>query len=250
MNGVGMLERTLAVLGSFSEDEPELTAAELAVSTGLPSSTLHRLLGTLIGHGLMTRVPGHRYTVGSKLWELGELSPLSMRLRERAIPHLLRLYEATGENAYLGVLEGEPDAAAVLYVARVTGRNSVPTIGRAGGRGPLHATGVGRVLLAGRDEDWLLRYFRVPRERETMMSLTGEAELRREIARTRARGYALTREEMTLGSMSVAAPIPCAPGLPPAALSIVARKDQADEKMLARLVLLAARDIGAACRDD
>ena len=249
MNGDGMLDRTLAVLGSFSEDEPELTAAELAASTGLPSSTLHRLLGTLIGHGLMVRVPGHRYAVGSRLWELGELSPLAVRLRERAIPHLMRLYEATGENIHLGVLEGEPEDATVLVVGRVTGRRSIPTLSRAGGRSPLHVTGIGRALLAGCDEDWLLRYFRVPRERETTKSLTGEAELRTEIARTRGRGYAVTREEMSLGNISVAAPLPAVPGLPPAALGVVVRLERADEKMLARLVLQTAREISAACRD-
>lgn len=248
MNGDGMLDRTLAVLGSFSEDEPELTAAELAASTGLPSSTLHRLLGTLIGHGLMMRVPGHRYSVGSRLWELGELSPLAVRVRENATPHLMRLYEGTGENVYLGALEGEPEDASVLYIGRVTGRRSVPTLGRAGGRGPLHATGVGRALLACRDEEWLLRYFRVPREQETLKSLTGEGELRSDIARTRARGYAVTREEMTLGSMSIAAPVRTLPGLPPVALSVVARMGHGDEKMLARLVLQTARDISEACR--
>ncbi|MBO1900417.1 IclR family transcriptional regulator [Leucobacter weissii] len=245
----GILDRALGVLGCFTEDEPALTAAELSERTGLPASTMHRLIGALLRHGLMVRVPDHRYAVGPRLWELGELSPMSLRLRERAIPHLVRLYEATGENVHLAVLDGaEPERATVLYVGRITGRLSIPTISRAGGRGPLHATGVGRALLATRDEIWLERYLRVPRERETAHTITGEAELRAELERTRARGYASTREEMTLGNVSVAVALPQVDGLPPAAIGLVVHLNRADERRLSALVVQSAREIHAAIR--
>lgn len=248
--GEGVLDRALGLLGSFTEDEPELTAAQLAERTGLASSTLHRLIGTLLRHGLLVRVPDHRYAVGPRLWELGELSPMSLRLRERAIPHLVRLYEATGENVHLAVLDGpDPERSVVLYVGRVTGRQSIPTISRAGGRGPLHATGVGRALLADRDEEWLRRYFAAPRERETAFTVTDEAELRAELERTRARGYATTREQMTLGNVSVAVALPPVPGLPPIAVGLVVHLDRADERRLSALVAQSARDIHLAIRE-
>ncbi len=249
MRGEGMLDRTLALLACFSEDEPSLSAAEIAGVTGLPSSTLHRLLGTLVGHGLIVRLPGHRYGIGPRLWELGELSPLSVRLRERAIPHLLRLAESTSESVYLGVLDGEPERACVLYVGRIGGPGAIPHLSRPGGRGPLHVTGVGRALLASCDEGWLRRYFRVPRERETTHSLVDEAELRAELGATRARGYARTREEMRLGKMSIAVALPPISGLPRVALGLVVRIERADERSLARLVQQTARDIAAACRE-
>ncbi|WP_164512827.1 IclR family transcriptional regulator [Leucobacter chromiireducens] len=249
VTGSGVLDRALQVLGCFSEDEPEHTAAELAARTGLAPSTLHRLLGTLLGHGLIVRMPGHRYAVGSRLWELGELSPLSLRLRERAIPHLMRLYEATGENVHLGVLDGEPERASVLYVGRVTGHRSIPTVSRAGGRGPLHTTGVGKALLAGCDEGWLARYFTTPRERETVHSLVAEGPIRDDLAQARARGYARTREEMTLGNISIAAALPRVPGLPPAAVGVVVHLDRADELLLARLVRQTAKEIHAEVRE-
>lgn len=250
MNGAGILDRALGIFGAFSEDDPELTAAQLAERTGLPHSTLHRLLSTLIEHGLIVRLPDARYTVGSRLWELGELSPLSLRLRERSLPNLLRLYEATGENVHLGVLDGNsPDRSSVLYVGRVTGRRSSPTVSRAGGRGPLHATGVGKALLAGREEVWLRQYFRGTRELETRHTVVDEAELRAELDRARARGYASTREEMTLGTVSIAAAFPLLPGLPPVALGLVVDLARADEKRLAALVQQSARDIVAVLRE-
>ncbi|QZY51037.1 IclR family transcriptional regulator [Leucobacter tenebrionis] len=247
--GDGVLDRVLAVLGCFSEEEPELGAADLAARTGLAPSTLHRLLAVLLERGLLVRMPAHRYAVGARLLELGELSPLALRLRERAIPHLMRLYEVTGENVHLGVLDGEPEDARVLYVGRVTGRRSIPTVSRSGGRGPLHATGVGKALLATRDETWLARFFATPLQRETTRTIVDETRLREDLGETRARGYARTREEMTLGNISVAAALPPVPGLPPIALGVVVHIDRADERLLARMVQQAARDVFAEVRD-
>lgn len=242
--GEGVLERALRVLGCFTDDEPAVTATTLAARTGLASSTLHRLLATLVAEGLLTRGPGHTYAIGSRLWELGELSPLSLRLRETALPHMVRLYEATGENVHLAVLDGAaPDTSTALYVGRLTGRQSIPTLSRMGGRGPLHTTGVGKALLATRDEAWLAQYFQAPLERETVNSITTEEELRADIARTRAVGYATTREEMTLGNVSVAAALPRVEGLPPIALGLVVHLARADARRLGPLVVQAAKDL-------
>lgn len=242
--GEGVLERMLRVLECFTEDEPELTAAELAARTGLASSTLHRLLAHLVSLRLLGRATGHRYTIGVRLWELGELSPLSLQLRETALPHMMRLYEATGENVHLAVLHGAtPETSVALFVGRVTGRESIVTLSRMGGRGPLHATGVGKALLATRDDEWLEQYFRAPRERETTHTVTDEAELRTDIMRARSRGYSLTREEMTLGNISVAAALGRVEGLPPIAIGVVVHLDRADERRLGPLVVQAARDL-------
>ncbi len=247
--GEGMLARAMRVLHCFSDDEPALTAAELARRTGLATSTLHRLLAQLTDFGLLARGPGRTYTIGSRLWELGELSPLSLRLRETALPHMSRLYEATGENVHLAVLDAPtPETASALFVGRVTGQDSIPTLSRMGGRQPLHTTGVGKALLSTRQDDWLARYFGVPLERETTHSITSESELRADLARARSRGYATTREEMTLGNISVAAPLAHVDGLPPVAIGIVVHLERADERRLGPLVVQSAKDIAAALR--
>ncbi|QIG41147.1 IclR family transcriptional regulator [Microbacterium sp. 4R-513] len=246
-----MLARAMRVLQCFTDDEPALSAARIGELTGLPSSSLHRLLSSLTGFGLLTRAPGHRYTIGARLWELGELSPLSLRLRETALPHMLRLYEATAENVHLAVLDAPtPDTASALYVGRLTGAGSIPTLSRMGGRHPLHTTGVGKALLATRDALWLERYFAAPLERETTHSITSEAELRLDLERTRARGYATTHEEMTLGNVSVAAALGPVDGLPPAAIGVVVHLERADERRLGPLVVQAARDIRTALLAD
>ena len=249
-DGAGMLARTMRVLECFTDEEPALSASRIGELTGLPSSTLHRLLVQLTTFGLLARAPGHRYTIGVRLWELGELSPLALRLRETALPHMLRLYEATGENVHLAVLDAPtPETAVALYVGRLTGAGSIPTLSRMGGRHPLHTTGVGKALLAGRDALWLERYFLRPLERETTHSITTEHELRADLERARARGFATTHEEMTLGNISVAAALGPVDGLPPTALGVVVHLDRADERRLGPLVVQAARDLRATLAD-
>lgn len=241
----GILRRVMSVLSAFDEDEPALTARELAERTGIALSSMHRVIGALVEEGMLRRTEGHRYTVGTRLWEIGGLSPLALRIHEVALPHLVRLYEATGENVHLGVLDDPtPPTATLLFVGRITGRASVPTLGRVGGRHPLHTTGVGKALLATMDAAWLDAYLAVPLVAETRRSITDPAELRADLERVTVRGYATTREEMTLGNVSVACALGPVTGLPRTALGIVARLEEGiDERRLAPLVVQAASDL-------
>jgi DNA-binding IclR family transcriptional regulator len=239
-----VLARAALILHAFTEDYPDLDLAELTRRCGLPRSTTHRLAAELIELRLLSRSPRGRYTIGTGLWELGELSPLSMRLRETALPHLARLYETTGENVHLAILDGVD----TLYVERITGHRSVPLLSRMGGRAPLHVTGVGRAILATRDEGWLADYFTAPLERETTFSIVDEQALRADITATRDRGYAITRQEMTLGNSSIAAALPTIPELPQIAIGVVTHLKDADEGRLAPLVMRSAHELGEALR--
>jgi DNA-binding IclR family transcriptional regulator len=234
-----VLSRASAILGAFDEFEPELSLAELTDRSGLARSTTHRLATELADLGMLERTP-RGYRIGLRLWEVGELAAVSLALRESALPHLLTLYAATGENVHLAVLDGTE----ALYVARLTGTASIPTLSRMGGRLPLHTTGVGKALLATRDEEWLAAYFRTPLERETVFSVTDERRLRAEFEQARAAGYATTQQEMTLGNVSIAAALPEVAGIPRSAVGVVAHLGRADEKRFAPLVVQAAATIG------
>lgn len=243
----GVIARIARLLAAFDDDQPELGIAQLAAGSGLPKSTAHRLANELARHGLLAKTAPGTFCIGTRLWEVGELSPLSSRLREYAFPILERMYEATGENVHLAVLDGaSAETAEALYVVKVAGETSIPTLSRTGGRLPLHTTGVGKALLMGRDEDWLARYFSRRLERETTFSITDEQRLRADLADSRARGYAATRQEMTLGNFSVAAPLADIPGLPPSAVGIVSHIGRSNESRLAQIVRRAAQDIAVA----
>ena len=84
------------------------------------------------------------YVVGRRLWDIGLLAPVQTGLVEIASPYLHDLYGATLATVHLAVRDGTE----VLYLDRLCGHASVPVVSTVGSRLPMHATGVGKVLLA------------------------------------------------------------------------------------------------------
>ncbi|WP_167044684.1 IclR family transcriptional regulator [Salinibacterium sp. ZJ454] len=238
--GDSVLGRAGRMLRAFGEDDGPLTLSELAARSRLPLPTAHRIAAELTQQGFLDRADG-RFSIGTGLWELGQLAPVSLRLRHAAMPHLMRLYDATGENVHLAVLDGFE----ALYLERITGPRAVRLLSRVGGRHPLHTTGVGKALLTTRDDAWFSAYAAVPLERDTTFSITSHERLRADIRAARERGYAITRQEMTLGNVSIAAAVPDVAGLPPAAIGVVTHLERADEERLSPLIVATARDIAA-----
>ena len=156
--GRSVTSRALAVLDAFDSATPRLSLSEIAARTGLPLTTAHRLLGELAAWGALSRRPDGRYEVGRRLWELGLLAPVQLELRQVAAPFLLDVHTATRDTVHLAVRE---DLSA-LYVERISGRESVPVVSQVGSRLPLHATGVGKVLLAWAPDDVAERALRAP----------------------------------------------------------------------------------------
>ena len=219
-----MAGRALALLGVFDAAHPRLKLTELARRADLPLATVHRLTGELVSWGALERDPNGYYSIGLRLWETATLAPVAGRLREVALPFLQDLYETTLENVHLAVHDGF-DA---LYVDKLCGHRSVPVISRIGARLPLHSTGVGKALLARADPEFVRGYLERPLRRCTRYTITEPARLARELRATAKRGYALTHEEMTLGSYSVAVAIPARDREPAGALGIVVRSVRTD----------------------
>ena len=142
--GASVTSRALALLGAFDEQHRRLTLTELAERAGLPVATAHRLVGELVEWGALTRSGTGEYVVGRRLWDIGLLAPAESVLRQVASPYLHDLYGATLATVHLAVREGSE----VLYLDRLAGNASVPVVSDIGSRLPMHATGVGKVLLA------------------------------------------------------------------------------------------------------
>ncbi|MGN6688192.1 MAG: IclR family transcriptional regulator [Actinomycetales bacterium] len=200
--GVSVTSRVFALLSAFDAGTTALTLTELSQRAGMPLSTTHRLVGDLVAAGALERGVDGTVSVGRRLWELGLLAPVRAQLGERALPYLQDLYAATGENVHLAVRDG----LEVLYVEHVAGRSSVRIVSRPGHRLPLHATGVGKILLAHAGADTVEQAVAHAR-RVTPYTVTEPARLRRQLAEIRRQGWARTGEEMTLGTASLAVPV-------------------------------------------
>ena len=101
------------------------------------------------------------------------------------------------------------DGTEVLYLDRLRGSTSVPIVSTVGSRLPLHATGVGKVLLAHAPAP-VQQQVLADLPRITPYTVTQPGRLRRQLAQARRDDYATTVEEMSLGACSVAVPDPAA----------------------------------------
>jgi DNA-binding IclR family transcriptional regulator len=235
--GATVTSRALALLGAFDEHHRRLTLTELADRAGLPMPTAHRLVGELVAWGALARTSTGEYVVGRRLWDIGLLAPVQTGLREVASPYLHDLYGATLATVHLAVRDG----TSALYVDRLAGHASVPVVSSIGSRLPLHATGVGKVLLAHAPPD-VQRAVHADLPRITPYTITQPGLLRRQLAKVARDDYATTTEEMSLGGCSIAVPVRRGPDVV-AALGMVLPSLK-DRGKLVGALQVAARGIG------
>jgi IclR family pca regulon transcriptional regulator len=200
---VQSLERGLSVISVFGPDTPELTLSEVDRAAGLTRAAERRLLLTLDDLGYV-RFDGKLFRLTPKVLGLGYAYLSSLSLPGIAEPHLEELVAQTHESSSMSVLDGGD----IVYVARVpTSRIMAVTIS-VGTRFPAYATSMGRVLLAGLDEEALEDYLaRVTLEAFTDSTVRSVDQLRARIAKVRADGFALVDQELEAGLRSIAAPV-------------------------------------------
>ena len=201
--GRSVLSKAFAILDAMRAAESSLTRAQIARRTGLPMTTVYRLASELRRQGALELTDRGRYRVGPWLWEVGTLSPHALMLRDAALPFMEDLYEATHENVQLAVLDGYQ----ALVIERIHGRRSVAIPTRVGGRLPLHATGVGKALLAASPPDFVEAVIARGLPLITPHTITDPEALRQDLATARRYGYAVVHNEMRLDRVSVAAPV-------------------------------------------
>ncbi|MEQ6901473.1 IclR family transcriptional regulator [Nocardioides sp. YIM 152588] len=236
--GASLVERTLAVLGAFDDRHRRLRLTDIAERSGLTPPTALRIARTLVGGGALERLPDGTYVVGRRLWEIGLLAPVQTGLREVAAPFLQDLQAATGATVHLA----ERDGDRVLYLDRLSGVASVPVVSRVGSRLPMHATGVGKVLLAHAPAEVRARVLS-GLTRVTPYTVVAPAVLEKQLERVVRDGYATTNEEMTLGACSVAVPVRAADDTVVAALALVVPSLRRDRSRLVAALQVAAQGV-------
>jgi DNA-binding IclR family transcriptional regulator len=237
-NGRSVTSKVVAILDAFSADSPRLSLHGLSERTGLPQSTTYRLASELVEWGGLERTSGG-YQIGLRLWEIGELARRGEQLRDVAQPFMQDLYDATRENVHLAMLDGRE----ALYIEKISGRRAARVVTRRGGRLPLHATGVGKALLAYAPEELVSEILSSDLKRYTAHTVVAPGLLRQQLSEVRRTGLAFAQEEMSLGSVSVAAPILLAPQTAVAALAVVVRSSRKDVQRLAPAVRATANSL-------
>jgi IclR family acetate operon transcriptional repressor len=212
-DGVQSLERAFQLLELMAEAGGEVALSRLARDSGMPLSSIHRLVRTLVTRGYVRQLPSRRYVLGPRLIHLGEIA--SRALGTWARPHLSRLVDAIGETANLAMLDGD----LVVYASQVPSRHSMRMFTEVGRRVHLHCTGVGKVILAGlADDDVRGLLARAGTPAQTPRTLTDPDAILDHLHRVAAQGYAIDDGEQELGVRCVAVPVPGV--VPAAAISV------------------------------
>ena len=200
--GDGRLGRAVTVLEAFRVEDHGVRYAELQRRTGLPKSTLHRLLSELLALRLVDQHDG-LYHLGGRLFELGMRASIERGLIEVATPFLEDLYERTHETVHLGVREG----LEVVYVAKLGGHRQARSPSRLGGRMPLHATAIGKALLAHAPTGVRREVLTGELVRLAPRTLTVPGPITRQLDAVLEEGVAYEIEESAVGLTCIAAPI-------------------------------------------
>ena len=217
-NGTQAVDRAARLLSEVVHSTDPMTFTGLSAATGLAKSTTSRLLLALERNGLVRRDDHGRFLPGEMFVSFAWRGGAEAGLVAVAQPFLERLGQATGETVNLGVASG----GLVEQIAQVDSTYLIGGTNWVGKSVPLHCSALGKVLLAygavalpGSAAGGRL-------ERRTDKTITSDMALRADLATVRARGYAVTDEELEPGLIAVAAPVYGYDGAVVAALSVSA----------------------------
>lgn len=245
-NTVQALDRALGLLEVLAEADG-LSLTDLAQRSGQAVATVYRALVTLQARGMVElEAPGQLWHIGAGAFRVGSAFLRRAKVAERARGPMRALMRDTGETAHLGILAGD----ALMFVAQVETERAIRAFFPPGTQGPMHATAAGKALLA-----WL------PQERSraiiaaqglgrlTSLTIGSPELLERNLAQTRARGYAIDDQEHAEGMRAVAAPVFDAAGEVVAAIGVSGpafRLGLSDAARFGGLVVAAAHGVTAA----
>ena len=229
---VDTVARALSILECFTASEPEQTLKQLCEKTGLYKSRVHRLSRTLLDCGYLVRSSYSSYRLGPKLLVLGKVYERSNTLVSISRPIMQELAATAGESVALFALESDKS----ICLAREYGPSRLFFAINEGDFMELHATAIGRVLLAHATEKLRKKVLSRDLAAITPATIVDGRRLEEECRAILKRGYTVSREEREPGVAAIAAPIFDFDNKVPAALSLVGPVQRFSEENLAGLV--------------
>ena len=215
----------LFVLETLVEAAEPLSLSGLVDRTGLPKTTVHRLVSVLVERG-WAKETGRGYGLGYLPLRAAASLERSLDIRHEALPFLTKLRDELDETVHLATLDQE---FRVVYLEKIVPH--VQAVGlmrsRVGSTAPAYATAVGKAMLACLSEPELARFFdQVRFVAYTHRTITDRKVLEADLEQVRCRGYAICDEEHEAGVACIAAAIQGRRGEPVAAISLSGPADR------------------------
>jgi IclR family acetate operon transcriptional repressor len=222
-DGLRAVERTVGVLQALAATPAGASLTELVKATGIPTTTLHRMLSVLRGSALVRETADGRYALAAGTMTLSRAYLDGIDLRQEALQVMRPLSARTGETIHLGVLA----LSQVVYIEKVESPAPVRMYSRVGDTNSALTTALGRAILAAS-----------PAPVDSPAFLAPELD-----ERVRAAGYATDLQENEIGICCVAAPVLDHTGRVTAGLSISVPASRFDSAALGPQVVAAAEDL-------
>lgn len=234
---IQVLERAMRLLDALALQTDPVPLKDLAATTGLHTSTTHRILNDLVVGRYVERVDSGLYRLGMRLLELGSLVKGRLDVREAAIEPMRELHKITGQTINLSLQQGDE----IIYIERSWSERSGMQVVRAiGGRAPLHLTSTGKLFLSVSDPRQVRAYvMRTGLAGTTRNSITQADQLERDLTLIRRLGYSRDNEELELGVRCIAAGIYDDTGQLQAGLSISAPAERLRDEWIPALLEIA-----------
>jgi DNA-binding IclR family transcriptional regulator len=202
--GVQVLERAVEILRVLGESTGEMTLAQIADRSGVPRSTVHRIIQTLAEANFVAQGPGSGSRPGSGSLRLGpEFARLAAISRPRMVPlvrpYLEQLSRTLNEGASLAVLDGHN----VRFLDQVITGHGLRAVSLVGSEYPAHCTANGKALLAELPVPQLEALLPRRLQRLTERTIVSRPELLKELEQVRSTGIAFDREEQADGIAAI-----------------------------------------------
>ncbi|MEE8365883.1 MAG: HTH-type transcriptional regulator BhcR [Gammaproteobacteria bacterium] len=201
---VQALDRGLTLLRNLTR-KGNVALTELALGAGMPPSTAHRMLNTLQKHGFAEfNQSTQEWAIGLEAFRVGSAYLNRTNLVEAARLTMRHLTEETGETANLAIA----DNGDVVFLSQVETHEPIRAFFHPGTRGYMHASGIGKALLANISRYEVEKILQVKGCPEfTPKTLVSPSALFADLEQTKSRGWSFDDEERYLGMRCVAAPI-------------------------------------------
>ncbi len=214
---VQALDRGLMLLVALTR-EGSVTLTDIALKVGMPPSSAHRVLITLQKHGFVEfNETTQEWAIGIEAFRVGNSYLERTNLVEMAQQVMRNLMEDTGETANLAIgSDGQ-----VVFVSQVETHNPIRAFFRPGTRGHMHASGIGKALLADMNQievEKILQKTGLPEF--TSNTLVSPDALFADLKKTANRRWSFDDEERYMGMRCVAASIYNSSGKAVAGISV------------------------------
>lgn len=201
---VQSLDRALALLEVIAREDG-LTLTDLAQRAGVPPSTAHRILATLQAHDYVSHDEERGlWLIGVRAFEVGSSFLRNRKLAETGRAIMRELMEECGETVNLAI----EDQGSIVFISQAESHHTIRAFHRPGSRGAIHASGVGKALLAALPDEKVRRILhKTGLEQFTPKTLTEPGRLFADLNASRERGWTIDDEERTTGMRCVATAI-------------------------------------------